>query len=107
VQIQLPAIALKKLRLAGLLEKNRDGGIPQISAKVFSFMDAEYDSFLGGLRKLLGLDMSGPEWVDCHCSACRKLHEDADRTPLPRHMMTKGWVRAIEICRARTRAQAK
>jgi hypothetical protein len=101
VEIRLPQKAFVRLRLLGLIEKAP--GVPQISHRVFEFMDAEYDGFMGGLRQMLGAEFEGPEWVQCSCRHCRRKHEDADRTPLPRQVLRQGWMRSMDIVRARAR----
>jgi hypothetical protein len=69
-EIRVPAKAIVKLRRLGLLIKRR--GTPQISAFIYRLLGSEYDALTDGLRSLLGEDVSGPEWLVCHCGTCKR-----------------------------------
>jgi hypothetical protein len=83
-EIRLPQFAFAQLRRLGLLYKNRTKGLMQISDDVLDLIQPEYDCLMGSLRRMLGADLSGPEWVVCRCRQCKRKDEDADNTKLPR-----------------------
>ena len=85
-RIYLPLYAIVRLRRLGLLRKG--GGTPQISASVYGFMKADFDTLTDGLRRVLGEDASGPAWVVCNCRECRGTAENRtgqDGTPVERN----------------------
>lgn len=76
-EIQLPALALVILRRLGMLVKRP--GPPQISPNIYAFLDPDCDSLLGGLRRMIGNDISEPEWVQCRCKECRQRYRSFNR----------------------------
>lgn len=89
IEIRLPQFAFPKLRRLGLLERNRNVGLYQISDAIYAFMGFEYDSLMDGLRQLLGVDIRGPEWLQCGCRQCHRRDEDADKTPISKEFQRK------------------
>ena len=86
--IRIPAAAFAKLRILGLLERAPGVKLLRISDRVFHYLEPDFD-FLLGLRKLLGPDVDGPEWVQCRCRQCLRIYERADRTPAPSARMVR------------------
>ena len=75
----MPASAFPPLRRLGLLEENRAKLLPAI----WLFIQPQFDAITKGLRHLLGPDLSGPEWLVCHCRRCQKRAADIDHTRPP------------------------
>lgn len=69
-EIRIPGEAFAKLRRLGCLLPNRNHGLLQISSSIYEFLDPECETLSDGLRRLLGVDISGPLIVDCHCPVC-------------------------------------
>lgn len=84
VEIRLPASAFPTLRQLGLLVPNKNRGMFQLSSLIDAFLEPECDGLMNGIRRLLGKELEGPDWLLCKCRQCQKLHEDADRTPMPK-----------------------
>jgi hypothetical protein len=63
-EIQVPKLALLKLRKMGLLERRRARLSPLIHGVL------QNESLANGLRRLLGSDLSGPAWLSCKCREC-------------------------------------
>lgn len=71
-EIRLPDRAFTKLSLMGLLVKNRNRGMKQITEQVYEFMEPDYVSLMEGLRAMLGPDVSGvTTWLYCGCRPCQ------------------------------------
>ncbi len=78
--IRVPAFAFQSLRRMGLLLGNSN----RLSPRVYQFLDASLDAITtAALRRLLGADLSGPEWVLCTCKDCQRRAAESDRTALP------------------------
>jgi hypothetical protein len=84
VEIRLPQYAFPRLRLLGLLLPNRTNGLFQLSTLIYEFMHPDYEGIMGSLRRVLGVNIEGPEWLLCGCKKCKRPHEEADKTPMPR-----------------------
>lgn len=84
VEIRLPQFAFARLRALGLLLPNRNEALFQMSVLVYEFMHPDYEGLMGSLRRMLGVNIEGPEWLQCRCRSCNRREEDADKTPAPR-----------------------
>lgn len=93
-RIQLPAVAMKKLRQLGVLVKRK--GPPQISPDIYKFFEPDCESLLNGLRAILGKDISGPEWLECRCQSCKR-----DRTLIYHELEQLGLFR-LDMATARS-----
>lgn len=82
-EIRLPYDAFPRLRRMGLLGKNRNKGLYQINDEIYQFFEPACDGLMDGLRQLLGYDMTGPDWLICHCRDCNRRREEADKTLPP------------------------
>lgn len=86
-EIRLPRFAFAKLRALGLLYKDPERNMRRISDRVYYYLDDLDLNFLVGLRKLLGPNVSEPEWVQCRCRECHHKDERADKTAAPSRRM--------------------
>lgn len=84
IEIRLPQHAFERLKLLGLLMPRPSLNRFQISPKIDAFMDSDCDPLMGALRRILGKELEGPEYILCECVACLRLKEEADKTPKPR-----------------------
>lgn len=66
-EIRVPSFAYPKLRQLGLL----DGKKGRLSPLVYEFLDPQYDCICESLRHLLGMDLTGPNWLVCECEGCK------------------------------------
>jgi hypothetical protein len=80
-EIRVPKSAFESLRKLGVLERNR----AQLKPIIYSLLDRKYDDLLMGLRQLLGRDLEGPAWCECHCRDCQRKESITDNTRLPGH----------------------
>jgi hypothetical protein len=77
--IRVPASAFAKLRrLGALLGKSN-----RLSPRVYQLISPEFDCITEGLGRMLGEDLSGPNWVLCSCKSCQDIKAESDRTWLP------------------------
>lgn len=86
--VRIPNV-FPELKQLGLVRRNRDTGRFQLRPLIYEFLHPDYDGLMGPLRRVLGTNLSGPEWVVCECRECQKQKEDADRTRLPRTMFKR------------------
>jgi hypothetical protein len=82
-EIRLPYYAFQKLRRMGLLLKNRNRGLHQLSPLVYEFMRPEYEGLMDGLRRILGWDLSGPLGLECRCMECKRQRSEVLRDLVP------------------------
>lgn len=86
-EIRLPQYAFRQLRQLGLLQRNRERGLLQITSLVYEFMRPEYSGLLGALRSILGEDdlqfLTGPTVVDCRCKPCKRERRQIARNLMP------------------------
>jgi hypothetical protein len=77
--IRVPASAFAKLRRLGafLGKSNR------LSPRIYDLMKPEFACIIEGLVRLLGEDLSGPNWVQCTCKSCQDKKSGSDHTRLP------------------------
>ena len=98
--IRVPAFAIAKLRrLGALLGKSN-----RLSPRIHKLLRPEFECLCGGLRHMLGEDLSEPSWVLCTCRSCRDKAAESDHTPLPgRNPVDDGGTAALvrEIVRRR------
>ena len=71
----MPAFVLMKLRKFNLLEQI---GKPRLKPVVFALLHPDTDRMMGGLIKLLGADLSGPQICICDCQKCRPVEAGID-----------------------------
>ena len=83
-ELCVPASVFPRLRVMGLLQR---GPIPRIADRIYQYMLPEYDCLTDGLRFLLGPDVSGPAWCECHCTHCKRKLSDLDQTATPRPLV--------------------
>jgi hypothetical protein len=76
-RVRLPVTAVFTLRRLGMLKKNRSLGGLQISESLAELLTPEYDAIAGNLRRTLGTDMTGPEWLVCNCRSCKRNRDEA------------------------------
>jgi hypothetical protein len=76
-RVRLPVTAVFTLRRLGMLQKNRNLGGLQISESLAELLQPEYDAITGNLRRTLGTDMAGPEWLVCRCRSCKHQRNEA------------------------------
>jgi hypothetical protein len=89
--IRVPSFALAKLPQLGVLARNCN----RLSPLVYELIRPEFDGIgakvrrragivtTESLRRLLGPDLSGPQWVVCTCKDCKRRAADTDNTALP------------------------
>ena len=98
--IRVPAFAVAKLRRLGALL----GKTNRLSPRIHRLLRPEFECLCGGLRHLLGEDLSEPSWVLCGCRSCRDRAAGPDNIPLPgRNRVDDGGTTALvrEIVRRR------
>jgi hypothetical protein len=77
--IRVPASAFAKLRRLGVLL----GKSNRLSPRIYQLVQPEFDCITEGLGRLLGEDLSGPNWVQCTCKSCQYRAAESDQTQLP------------------------
>lgn len=79
-EIRVPNI-FTELKRMGLIRRNRERGIYQLLPLIDTFMDSQYDGIMGALRRVLGRELEGPEWVKCRCKECRGQNDKSVSLP--------------------------
>ena len=79
-ELRVPLFAYKILQQLGVKKRYSI----QLSEKIYSLLNPDFDSLTEGLRRLVGPDLSGPAWLVCKCRECQRGRSDVDNTPLPR-----------------------
>lgn len=82
-EIRVPNI-FQYLKALGLVVRHQELGLYQLRVAVYAMLaDPGYVPLLGPLRRLLGVDVSGPVWTQCYCRRCQRREEVRDRTRAP------------------------
>ena len=81
--IFVPQSAFADLRRLRCLTVDRATHKQQIAFGIYQFLKPEFDTLTNGLRRLLGDDVSGPEYTTCSCRKCQREKEQRDPTRPP------------------------
>jgi len=96
LEIRVPNI-FEELKQRGLVVRNRQSGNWRLTPLIDRLMLPEYASLMefkhGNLQRILGPELTGPEWVKCWCKGCSRKQSESDKTPLPKHDIYAGALR--------------
>jgi hypothetical protein len=82
IEIRVPNI-FEALKLRGLVERDIKTGHYRLLPRIDAFNNSEHDAIMGELRRILGRELEGPEWVKCRCSECHRRRTESPRRSMP------------------------
>ncbi len=85
-EIRVPYSVFGPLRKLGLLSRNHDHHLHlyQLSPMIWEFLEPDYASLIGSVRRILGKNLSGPTtWLECHCLTCKRERSEVLRDLVP------------------------
>ena len=98
--LRVPLWAYKKLHRLGVKKRYSIHLLPTI----YELLNPKFDVLTDvRLRRLLGADLGGPDWLVCHCRECKHKESQTDNTPMPgrAHSMMIAEDLVAEVKRAR------
>jgi hypothetical protein len=66
--IYVPRLVISRLAKMNLLERR---GKPRLKHIVWSMLLPNCDALTFDLRRVLGINLTGPKWCNCNCDTCR------------------------------------